>query len=363
MRKKLVLFISVLALCGCSPVKPLIKPQPAITSAITLAANPKIASYWTSPTMSLEQAKELARCHLVIADMENMVNNYSSLQSLRQLNPKLKLLAYSNPMEVFIPMVANRPLQKQLLGDLQSSYQSWFLKSPNGQPVIFWQGMQMLNLSSICPLVNGQRWNQYVSSFLLSKVLSDSIWDGYFMDNSGGNISWVDNGQIDADADGVKDDPAVLDQAWSKGIGEFLAAIRRTKGQSFILVGNKGSLEFSDILNGKMFEEFPNDYLGGKEAGGWYQSMDNYAQTGPYSIVQAKINGDSWRQFVLASALLGGGYFIHGQNGDSWFPEYQDVGQPLGKMVKMPDGSWQREYKKAVIIVWPEKREGKIQYK
>jgi len=362
--KKLALFISVLALalCSCSSVKSSIEPQP-ITSAITLAVNPKVASYWTSPTMNLEQARELAKCHLVIADMENMVNNYASLELLKQLNPMIKLLAYSNPMELFVPMVANRPLQKQLLNDLQSSYQKWFLKCPNGSPVIFWQGMQMLNLSSDCPLVKGQRWNQCIAQFLLTRVLADPIWDGYFMDNSGGNISWVNDGQIDADVDGKKDDSEMLDMAWSEGIAEFLTTIRQAKGKEFILVGNKGSLEFLDILNGKMFEEFPNDYLGGKEAGGWYQSMENSILTGPNSIIQAKANGETSRQFILASALLADGYFAYGQDMTSRFPEYQDIGQPIGIMENMPDGSWRREYEKAMVIVWPKKKEGKIIYK
>lgn len=360
--RKFVLFISVLALCGCFSVRPSVKPQP-VMSAITLAVNPKIASYWTSPTMSLEQARELAKFHLVIADMENMVNNRTSLELLKRLNPAIKLLAYSNPMEVFIPMVANRPLQKQLLGELQTGFRDWFLKQPNSQPVVFWKGMQMLNLSSDCPLVNGQRWNQYVAHFLLEKVLSDQIWDGYFMDNSGGSISWINNGQIDADGDRAKDDPEKLNLAWSEGIREFLTIIRQAKGQNFILVGNKGSLEFLDIFDGKMFEEFPNDYLGSKDAGGWYQSLGNYLVTGPYSIVQSKTIGDSWRQFVLASTLLDDGYFVYGQNDSNRFSEYQNIGKPIGVMKKNQDGSYQREYEKATAIVWPEKKEGKIQYK
>lgn len=336
-----------------------VKIQPSPASEV----NPKITSYWTSPVMSNEQAMELAKCSLVIADMENMINNYSSLQLLKQLNPKIKLLTYSNPMEFFVPMVANRPLQKKLLEKVQQNYSQWFLKQPDGQPVVFWQGMQMLNLSSLCPVINDQRWNQYVANFLLENVLSDSIWDGYFMDNSGGNISWVNGGQIDADNNGVKDDSAVLDQAWSNGIREFLTTIRQAKGQSFIIVGNKGSVEFLDILNGKMFEEFPNDYLGGTEAGGWYQSMENCSRTGPYSVIQSEAKGESWRLYVLASALLAGSYFAYGQNTTSWFSEYQDIGSALGSLVKKDDGSWQREFAKATVIVWPNEKIGQIIYK
>lgn len=332
-------------------------------STIRLAENPKIAEYWTSPHMSEEEAAKLANFHLVIVDMENLVNNPESLRLIKKLNARTKLLAYSNPMEVWGPKVSHRSLGKEILGVIKRN-PKWWLKDLKGEPVVFWNGMRMLNLSTACSKVDGKRYNQYIAQFLLERVLSNDIWDGYFMDNSGGNVSWINKGLIDADNNGVKDNLDILDRQWAEGIEEFLTIIRQAKGSEFIMIGNKGSLEFLDILNGKMFEEFPNNYLGDKKADGWYQSIDNYQLTGAHSIVHAKHrSNDEFRLFVLASALIHDGYYSYGQNSGKLFPEYQDIGAALGPAEEDENGAWHRKFAKAEVIVWPSKKKGQIVYK
>jgi hypothetical protein len=172
------------------------------------------------------------------------------------------------------------------------------------------------------------------------------------------------NGNIDANRDGIKDDPKVLDRSWSNGIREFLWIIRKAKGDKFIMVGNKMTLEYIDLLNGKMAEEFPNNYLGDKKADGWYQTMENYFQAGPYSIIHARqiANDPEYRTFIIASALMGDGYYAYGHNMTRQFPEYEDIGQALGPAEKKGD-HWQRRFEKAVVTVWPEKKKGEIKRK
>jgi len=363
MRRAYLLFLAIIVVSGCGSgvVRKAVKE-------VQFVGNPKLAVYWTSPTISEDEADSLANFQLVIADMENLVNNPANLRAIKKRNPKVKLLAYSNPMELFWPMVSARPLQKEILEKVKASGK-WWLKQPNGEPVVFWPGMRMLNLSTACPKVNGERYNQWVARFLLEKALADSVWDGYIEDNSGGDVFWIgsygNNKGIDADNDGRGDDEETLDSSWSAGIHEFLKIIRQAKGENFIMVGNKGTLEFLDILDGKMFEEFPNDYLGGEEADGWYQSMANYSQTGPFSIIQARQipNDPQHRLFILASALLGDGYYAYGQDLVRRFPEYREIGQALGQAQEMLDGSWQREFAGATVKVFPEKRKGEIIYK
>lgn len=336
---------------------------------IRLPENPKVAVYWTSPTMSLDEADSLARFHLVIADMENIVNNRESLVELKKLNPKVKLLCYSNPMEFFEEriLVINRPLQKKAYDEVSDNRAGYWLNQPSGKPVVFWNGMKMLNLSTMCPVVEGENYGQFISRFLLQEVLQDKIWDGYFMDNSGGNISWVGsfarNHGIDADNDGTLDDPAALDSSWYEGVCEFLQTIRKAKGNKFIIIGNKGSLDYLEysLLNGKMFEEFPNSYLGGKEADGWYKCEENYSQTGPYSIIHAKHDKEH-RLFVLASALMGDGYFAYSQDFFRYYPEYgHDLGKPLGP-AEYKNGCCERKFSNAIVRVWPEEKRAEIVY-
>lgn len=336
--------------------------QAACAPKVRLAENPKVASYWTSPRMSVADAAHLAKMHLVIADMENQANNPDSLKLLKKLNPKLKLLAYANPMEIWVPMVKPRPLAEEMAAGLEKR-EKWRLKTPQGEPVIFWKGMQMLNLSTACPEIAGERYNQHAARFLVEKVLANGIWDGFFLDNSGGNISWVNSGRIDADNDGNKDDPRILDQQWSDGIREFISIIRKAKGPDFIMVGNKGSVEFLDVLDGKMFEEAPNDYLGDKKAGGWYQTMENYFQTGPFSIMHARQGEEGYVKFVSASALLGDGLFAYRQNETYEKQDFPDIGKALEKAYRADDGSWHRKFERAEVVVWPEAGTGEIKYK
>lgn len=360
MKRVYLLFLAMVIASGCGSgvVRKAVKEAEFV-------GNPKLAAYWTSPIMTEDEADSLANFHLVIADMENIVNNPDNLRAIKKRNPKIKLLAYSNPMELFWPMVPDRPLQKEVLEKVKANGK-WWLLQPDGEPVIFWPGMRMLNLSAACPKVSGKRYNQFIAQFLLEKALSDSIWDGYFMDSSGGDVSWIgsygNNKGIDADNDGSGDDEETLDFSWSAGIHEFLKIIRQAKGKNFIMVGNKGTLEFLDVLDGKMFEEFPNNYLGDQKADGWYQSIANYSQTGPFSIIQAKQspNNPQHRLFILASALLFDGYYAYGQDLVRRFPEYKDIGQALGEAQEMSDGSWQREFAKATVKVWPEEKKGEI---
>ncbi|MBD3248376.1 hypothetical protein GF382_03765 [Candidatus Falkowbacteria bacterium] len=332
---------------------------------IRLPERPKLAVYWTSPVMSENEADSLARFHLVIADMDNLANNPKSLKRLKRRNRDLILLCYSNPMEFWDRPYKDRPIQNQARAEVLADRQEYLLKQPSGKSATFWNNMQMLNLSVNCPAVKGQKYYEYMAEFLLKNVLSDPIWDGYFMDNCTGHIAWVGdyggNNGIDADNDGHRDDYDTLDRAWYEGTVNFLSHIKQ---ENFLILGNKGAVEFLELVNGKMFEEFPNDYLGDKKAGGWYQCLKNYDSIGSYSVIHARQipNNPKHRLFVLSSALMGDGYYAYAQDFFRWFPEYEDIGKPLQK-VKILDNVFERQYEKATVRVWPEDRRGEIVYK
>lgn len=318
----------------------------------------KTAVYWTCPWMTSQNADSLARHDLVIADLENMVVNRESLVKMKKLNPKIKLICYSNPMEIFDPGGGKRPLQNAWSDSLNGKYKKWLLKTGKGKKAIFYPGMRMLNLSSSCPKITidgqAQTYGEWMSAMLIQEVLADSLWDGYFLDNGGGNISWVygrGKDQIDADGDGQKDNDSILDRRWSEGVHSFLKAIREAKGEDFILMANKGCTEFMDLLDGRMFEFFPNDYLGDATDGGWHQSMANARLTGPYTIFQVSRKD---LDFGLASALLlDNVYIASDQNDARYHPQYR--GQ-LGREEKI----YKRDFQKARVEVIPSERKGKV---
>ena len=159
----------------------------------------------------------------------------------------------------------------------------------------------MLNLSTACPREGWRRYYSWMARKLNREVLSDTIWDGYFMDNCTPNISWVSPGNIDINNDGQPNLDERIDKSWEKGVRRFLRRIRRSNNDDFIIIGNKGDHYYLDIVDGKMFENFPNAWLGDEWAEGFEQSIENAKKTGAYTIFS--INSGEV-EFGLASALL-----------------------------------------------------------
>jgi len=321
----------------------------------------KTAVYWTSPVMAMTVVPKLAKFDLVIVDAENMVNNYQVLDSLKRSNHQIILLAYWNAQEVWeSDRTPNRPIQNALIDSLQAKYPSWYLKTANGRSAVFYPRMLMMNMSDQCPVyhIAGKSYNyrEWITAFLLKTVLSDPIWNGYFLDNGGGNVSWVSDG-IDADYDGQPDESFILDHYWSRGVYRHLLTIRAAKGKNFIIIANKGSVEFMDVLNGRKFEGFSNEYLGDSTDHGWWQSMANAHQTGPYTILQAERERDL--DFVLASALmLDHDVFVAvGQNNPTWYQQFDKKFQVGGKIKVVREQDGQR------IEIIPSQKTGQVMQK
>ena len=342
----------------------------------------KSAVYWTKPSLSRGEAASLARHSLIIIDLENMFNNYQVLLELKHLNPKAKLLCYSNPMEIYLTKYSSRSWQNKVIDELAASKSAWLLKTitpvktadrsgwskildklqpaPQQQEgyAVFWSGMVMTNMSAACPLIGGQNYSDWMAAKLLNEVLSNPIWDGYFQDNGTANISWISPGQIDINGDKKADHDALVDRYWKEGQESYLNRIRAAKGPRFIIIANKGDLNFVPTVDGKFFEKFPNDYIGEKWAGGWRKCISNASKTGEYTIFQAnRANID----FVLASALLlDNVYLAISQDDAGIFPQLErDLGRPLEEMGQA-DGVFSRRYQRGKVTVEPLNRIGRI---
>jgi len=339
----------------------------------------KTSSYWTKPTMSLGEAKNLAKHDVLIVDLENKFNNYQVLVELKRLNPQLKLFCYSNPMEIYTVKYSDRPWQNKVIDEIVDSKNAWLLKTITpvkyegffarlwafitGKPkkkegyAKFWTGMLMLNMSSSCPKIDGVTYSEWMGKKLNHEILQDTIWNGYFQDNGTGNISWTQPGIIDIDGDQDADKDLRVDRLWKEGMTNFIRAIKRAH-PNLAIITNKGSLDFLDLVNGKWFEHFPNDYLGDKWADGWRQCVENAKKMGNYTVFQGNRSNIN---FILASALLlDNVYLAISQDDAGFFSELMfDPGQPLGPSQKK-GGIYYREYEYAQIMVDPLKKIGEI---
>ncbi len=329
-----------------------------------------IARYWTSPFIWPHQVAYLAKTDILIVDVENMFNNYHSLVEIKRLNPDIKLLCYSNPMEIWTTIYNSRPWQNQIINEITNNRSQWLLTTIKDGQVnysVFWTGMVMLNMSDHCPKIDGETYSTWMAKKLNAEILSDTIWDGYFMDNGTPNISWVAPNTMDINYDGQANSDQAVDDSWNKGVTDFLKIIRR-KNKDFIIITNKGDLSFlfnfrrRPLVDGKMFENFPNNWLGDKWADGWKQSMDNAKHTGNYTIFL--VNRRDLMFGITSALLLDNVYLAVGQDDAGYFPELtHNLGKPLGEYYASEDNKvYYREFERGQIIVTPEERDGKIVY-
>lgn len=345
----------------------------------------KTAAYWTSPVMQASDVERLAKHDIVIIDLENKFNNRERLLELKLLNPEIKLLVYSNPMEIFLSTYNNRPWQNQVINEIIHHRPQWLLKTiarrPDGRLeeryAQFWtfpNPMTMLNMSSACPKINGETYSEWMAKKMRRDILSDQIWDGYFQDNGTWEIAWIFTGkqeQVDINGDKRPDRNEVVNRHWEKGVSQYLRLIREGDSRAgffsrlfkrphreMIIIANKGDLHFLNRVDGKFFEKFPNDYLGEKWLGGWRRCLNNAGQTGPYTIFQAnRANID----FVLASTLLlDNVYLAISQDDSGIFPELEvSLGQPLGSF-KYDQRVYTRKYERGIVTVWPATQQGQV---
>jgi hypothetical protein len=278
----------------------------ALLAIISVAGLSAIGSaiYWTQPTINEVEATVIARHDLAIIDLENMFNNPDNLRAIKRINPGCQALAYVNFFEIWQePVPPNRPFGNRLSQTITSQFSDWLLVKDDGQLASFWPGMQPLNLSDLCPAVQGYSYNRYLQEVLLENVLNDRVWDGLFLDNLFDKMSWL--GDLDLDHDGQADDARTIDFQWYRGVNQFLTGIRQAKGSQFQIWGNHLSLFWSQTVSGRFLEDFPT------QDWSWEEAMAISEQL-PAVIFQGK--GRNIDLAFNSSLLLDNSYFCFSQN-------------------------------------------------
>lgn len=333
---------------------------------------PRTANYFLKWEISDNEARELAKWDVLILDMEVQENSRQQLLKIRELNPSIIILAYINGVE----QVDNAEdynkaeLRQRLARNINSS---WWLKDSGGNKISNWPYNSMLNLTNSAPTnSDGKRYNDYLPRFVVDEIKASGLWDGVYYDNTWGDISWLNTGNIDADGDGSRDSSLALDQSWSTGFKKVLSKTRELAGPEFIIVGNGKVFEpYQNLLNGSMLESFPSSWENG---GTWAGSMKTYLKlpvlnSSPNLSVLNVTNKNQldYRRFRfgLTSALMGNGFYSfdyditnHGQTW--WYDEYNiNLGAAQSDAYNLLNnrgtdvaaGLWRRDFKYGSAIV------------
>jgi len=338
--------------------------------------NPKLANYYLKWLIDDAEAEELAKWDLLILDMEVQENSRVNLKKIRQLNPNIKILAYITSQEIIGNIYQKQwhseygNLRKRLVDNIDDS---WWLQDGAGNKISFWLDTYMLNMTNDCgSSPGGYKWNEYLPTFVKNEIYGSGLWDGVFYDNLWGNITQIENGNIDINRDGNIEPIIEINREWANGNKKMLAKSRELMGNNFIIIGNGMVYDgYQPYLNGMMFENFPSPLENG---GTWSGSMDTYAKIPTVNrqpntaVLNTYADWDNFAKvrFGLASALMQNfGYFSydydvadHGQLW--WYDEYDvNLGGPIFPAYNILDktndkfkpGLWRRDFANGIAIL------------
>lgn len=321
---------------------------------------PILANYYLRWDLPNSEIENLAKWDLLILDMENQVSNPEKIKKIRQLNPNIKILAY----------VTSQEIKNGNLGVMRAKLKSgisdsWYLRRSNGDKISFWPGTTMLNPTDVCPVSNGQRWSDYMASFMNNEVLTTGLWDGIFYDNTWGDLTWFTGSNVDLNLDGQPD--ADINKHWNAGMTNLFNLTRDLSRANYVIVGNAMTREYANNLNGMMYENFQNHV--------WRDVM--YAIKTEMAgslrpriiIINANTNNSGNSQdyktmrYGLGSALVGGAYYSF-DDGDQthsqtwWYDEYNvKLGNPIGEAktvggsTQVKEDVWRRDYENGLALV------------
>jgi hypothetical protein len=295
-RGMVAFFVGIFTLVFCYPLN---KLEGDIASASPDLANLHFAWHLTD-----SDVQEIAKWDVVVLDMENQAANPDQLRKLKQLNPKIKILAYITSQEIRDDALGT--MRTKLMSGIKND---WYLYDLQKNKFAYWPGTHMLNVSDICPAVDGQKFNNYLASFVSKEILSTGLWDGVFYDNAWEGLDWYTAGKADFNIDGIADSDVYVH--WRNGYTSLFEETRRLAGDKYLIVGNlgPGHAQYTTTMNGALIESFPE--FGWTSAMRAYQAQFSQGSKPKYVMININIhdtqnkNDYKLMRFGLASTLMG----------------------------------------------------------
>ncbi|MFW0837557.1 MAG: putative glycoside hydrolase [Candidatus Komeilibacteria bacterium] len=316
-----------------------------LAPVVTQASDyPLLANYYLRWQISDQEARDLAQWDLLVLDMQNAITSPAALQTIRQLNPDIKILAYLTVEEV-----QDRHNDTSLLNPWRQVYDivnthDWWLRNQNGERISFWPGTHMIDVSN-------NAWQDWLISFLQNSVMTDFDWDGIFLDNCFASVSWLDS-KI-----------SVSDERWRAGLSNLLNNLKNSLPSDKLLVINSSSY-YADKVNGRMYEGWPRTKEDWDTA---WQDLQNVMHNTlePHTIIINTNTENVYEpadyqamRFGLSSALLAGSFYSfdfgdqnHAQTW--WYDEYNEyLGQALNAPYKVNNNSvWRRDFSNGTVLL------------
>ena len=339
-----------------------------IREARAAEKNPKLVNYFLHWSLNESKAYELARWDLLILDMEVQENSPRELRLIRQLNPDIKILAYITSQNLFEPWFNSNEsvLRKKLTANVPDS---WWLRDAAGKKLSDWPSANVINITDYAPLVNGQRYNDYLPLFVRDNLKNSGVWDGVFFDNVWDGAAWFNGGNVSLRNNGYRSSATELNTAWVAGMRKVFTKTRQYWPEAIILGNGSWHSNYQNLLNGWMLEDFPTPWVGG---GDWSKVMQSYQyfsnSNQEYNVINAAStdpNNYAKFRYGLTSALMGNAYysFDYGPADHARFWWYDEYDVNLGgrqttaynlldkQNATIKPGLWRRDFTNAIALV------------
>ncbi len=258
--------------------------------------------------------------------------------------------------------------------------EEWLLKNSSGEKILQPGNKPMVNLSDLCPKVNGRRYNEVLPEVLIRRV-DLRYWDGIATDwlwdkprGADGDIDLDNNGKNDYTESGKGEKWVIAE--WQKGFETLLENLRAQMPDDKYMLINSGLLHkigwkssngliLENLRGIRGWDGFLRDYLKfSREARAPHFFFFDVIPSNrdPYT----SMNGDSKNYYrhlrmMLTTAMLGDGYFSYSDHAagpshhyDKYYDEYDvNVGYPTSDAVELPNRCWARFFDGGVSIVNP----------
>ncbi len=343
-------------------------------TGIVTRTNPRLMNYYHMDFREgrVESKEErLAQWNLLILNHDIVESEQLSLAKIRQVNPRIKILAW-------VPLQG--PHGGLAPGVPRAGENDWYARRTDGSLLVPHWGGNLMNVYT-----QEYAWPRHVLEYVHRVCLAPEAYEAY--DGLMMDCLWENEpDQQDVNGDGVHDQRDTL--AWQEGMLFLLRSLRKTYPRA-ILTGNSGGpwseeCPYYQYANGCMHENALGDQFGGVHWqnlwDGYRRTMTKVTQREPIHLMAVDVRADGRTQFLASwmrrltdsdrrrarlglatTLLLDGGYFgfdrgdcLHGQLW--WLREYDvDLGSPL--QACEPDrfgpGTYSRQYTGGLVIVNP----------
>jgi len=325
---------------------------PSVQAARGTHEAPKIMNLWFDWEMPDSEMARLAQWDVVVLDGDQQARYPEKIRRLRELNPNIKILAYIDASTI----ASARFVEESWFPGYALAHsipESWYLHRGRSR-VSNWPGSWMLNMTDRSPTdAQGRRWNDYLPEFIHKELWSTGLWDGIFLDNALENATYFGGSNLDITNDGIAESNAEVDRLWKEGWKKMARNLRTRLGPNALIMGN-GHVDYADVTNGILFENFPR--YGWSNTFRDYQTAVTKNQKPTITAINSNPNnannpGDyQLMRYTLGATLMADGYYSfdfgdrdHGQTW--WYDEYDAaLGAPIGGTATLQEGVLWRDY-------------------